>query len=161
MKTGTIIGVGVGAVGLGVLGYVLYKKYGQQNATVSAGGGAGTQPQQQNPNILQQGVDLYKQVQQIFPQQSNSPLLTNGLATYEGKGFRDRQTEKIYIVRGGTLHDVLGWSGWDKTGWPGRRYEDLVAAGVIQQVDSAFINSLPKGAALQGLFRTLYMPTSN
>lgn len=123
MNAKKIIAGVVGTLGLGALGYVLYNRS-KGSATLTL-------------------------------QQTNSPVQTvapnNPLAQYEGRGFRDQQTGHIFIVQNGVLRDVIGWSGWDKTGWPSRRYEDLVATGVIQQVDSAFINSLPKGPNLSGL----------
>lgn len=124
MSAKKIIAGVVGVFGLGALGYVLYNRS-KGSATVA----------------LQQSTTPGAQA--VAP---NNPL-----AQYEGRGFRDQQTGHIYLVQNGVLRDLIGWSGWDKAGWPSRRYEDLVATGVIKQVDTAFINSMPRGANLTGI----------
>lgn len=122
------IAIGLGVIGVAALGYYTYMK---------VKGGAQAQallPQATQPN-------------QIAPANVQPTSL---ISQYEGKGFRNVDDRKIYVVKGGVLRNLTTGAamqrelGSDVT-------EQLVASGRVMQVDTTFLKQFTIGAPLSGI----------
>ena len=139
------IAIGLGVLGVGALGYYAYMKskasanlangqlYVNNGVTYSVATG--------------QPVTSNQLPASNFPASIQQP--TSTLSAYEGKGFRNTDDGKIYIVKGGVLRHMtspavmqreLGSNNW----------QQLASAGIITQVNTSFINQFTVGATLSG-----------
>ena len=125
----------LGVAGAGALGYYAYQRYYKGNSAIT---------------LLNQTVQAEKDAQA-------STLISQGTATgsqtllqYEGKGFRDTGTKKIYKVVNGVLRHITTMEALQREfGSPST--ENLIDSKVIQQVNTDFINQFPIGQPLSGL----------
>lgn len=117
--------VGLGILGAGALSFYLYQR------------NRGTQPSMPTGN------------QKLVTNTTTSQLPPT-LSALEGKGLRNTDDGKIYIVRNGLLMHLTSPAVMQRE-LGSNNYQQLVQAGVITQVNSSVINSLPKGSALSGL----------
>lgn len=124
--------IGLGVVGVAALGYYAYTKSRSVNSS---------QTTAILPSLIPQQT-----TQQISSGQST---VNSGLSAYEGKGFRNTDDGKIYLVKGGILRHMTSPEVMQRE-LGSNNYQQLVNAGVITQVNTSFIKQFTVGAALNG-----------